>query len=61
MSGTEERNFVGLGALRAFLGCLISSAGYHLGAFSEAWGTTRLSPFFGPPTCFVARSADIVR
>jgi len=37
----------------------MSSAGYHLGAFSEAVGTALDPPFFAPPICFVA-VADIL-
>jgi hypothetical protein len=36
----------------------MSSAGYHFGARSEAWGMVRDSPFLAPPICFVV-GADI--
>ena len=36
----------------------MSSAGYHLGAFSEAVGTALDPPFFAPPICFAV--ADIL-
>ena len=50
---------MGLGVLRTFLGCLMSSAGYHLGAFCEGWGITREPPFLGPSICFVLGSVDM--
>ena len=39
----------------------MSSAGYHLGAFSEGAGTVLDSPFFAPPICLVFGAvADIL-
>lgn len=51
---------MGRGVLRDFLGCLMSSAGYHLGARLAASGTRRDSPFFAPPTVFDLCGADIL-
>lgn len=57
---TEARSFVGRWVLRAFLGCLMSSAGYHLGARWEASGIVRDPPFFEPPICLDLGAADIL-
>ena len=38
----------------------MSSAGYHLEAFSEAAGIVLDPPFLAPPICFVFGAADIL-
>ena len=58
---TVARSFVGRGVFRDFLGCLISSAGYHFAAFAEGVGMVRDPPFLAPPICFVVWvAADMV-